>query len=201
MTQVLQPQVLLIDNYDSFTFNIVQLFMQLGIHPQVIQNDKISIAELNELKFTHLVLSPGPGNPKQAGITLAAIELIAPKQIPILGICLGHQALAEAFGGQVGFAKEIQHGKISNIENNGKGIFANLLPRFNVTRYHSLIVEAPLPDNLELTAWNKRIDDSLEIMGLQHKSLPCYGVQFHPEAILSEYGLELISNFIKPDLI
>jgi anthranilate synthase component 2 len=190
-----KPKVLLIDNYDSFTYNIVQLLMQLGIHPQVIENDKISPLELSHLDFTHLILSPGPGNPKQAGITLPAIELIAPLEIPILGICLGHQALAEAFGGRIGFAKEIHHGKVSTIENNGKGIFKNLPSRFNVTRYHSLIVENNLPDVLEPTAWCFRSDGGCEIMGLQHKSLPCFGLQFHPEAILTEFGKELINNF------
>lgn len=169
--------------------------MQLGVNPKVIQNDKLSLKELDELSFTHLVLSPGPGRPEQAGITLSAIKKYAPQGHPILGICLGHQALAEAFGGKVGFAKEIHHGKISNIENNGKGIFAGLPPRFNVTRYHSLIVDNNLPDVLEITAWHDREDGLREVMGLQHKQLPCYGVQFHPEAILSEFGLELIKNF------
>jgi anthranilate synthase/aminodeoxychorismate synthase-like glutamine amidotransferase len=210
-------QILLLDNYDSFTYNIVQLLMQLGHHPTVIQNDKISIEELEKISFSHLILSPGPGNPSQAGITLAAITKIAPRKIPILGICLGHQALAEAFGARVGFAQKVQHGKISNIENTGCGIFANLPPRFNVTRYHSLIVEsdsscrgvpAPLyyenpsadfysklPQEIEVTAWHSLADGSREIMAIQHKSLPCFGVQFHPEAILTEYGKELLMNF------
>lgn len=192
-----KPEILLIDNYDSFTYNIVQLLMCLGHSPKVILNDQLTLEHLSKLSFSHLILSPGPGNPKQAGITLAAITKIAPERIPILGICLGHQALAEAFGGSVGFAKEIHHGKVSNIEHNGKGIFANLPSRFNVTRYHSLIVEdESLPEILEVTAWHHRpTDGSREIMGVQHKTLPCFGVQFHPEAILSEFGLDLLKNF------
>jgi anthranilate synthase/aminodeoxychorismate synthase-like glutamine amidotransferase len=185
----------MIDNYDSFTYNIVQLLLQLDFNPQVIQNDKISLIEMEKISFTHLILAPGPGNPQQAGITLAAIEKFAYLNIPILGICLGHQALAEAFGGSTVFAKEIYHGKVSCIENNGKGIFSNLPQKFNVTRYHSLIVDGNLPDELEVTAWFQCANGVHDIMGIQHKTLPCYGVQFHPEAILTEYGLDLIRNF------
>jgi anthranilate synthase/aminodeoxychorismate synthase-like glutamine amidotransferase len=195
-------QVLLLDNYDSFTYNIVQLLLQIGLKPQVIQSDKLTLPELEALTFSHLILSPGPGRPENAGITLAAIQTLAPRGVPILGICLGHQALALAFGGSIKFADTICHGTISNIENNGKGLFTNLPSQFNVTRYHSLIVDNNLPDTLEVTAWHTCPNKGdREIMGLQHRFLPCFGVQFHPEAILSEYGHELLSHFCGPQRV
>ena len=190
-------KVLLLDNYDSFTYNIVQLLKQIGMVPEVLQNDQVTLPELELRPFTHLILAPGPGRPEQAGSTLAAIQKFAPLGVPILGICLGHQALAMSFGGSVRYATEVCHGVVSRVENNGKGIFNDLPGRFQVTRYHSLIVDESLPDQLEITAWHTRDDGERELMGLQHKTLPCFGLQFHPEAILSEYGRELLIHFIR----
>lgn len=189
-------KILVLDNYDSFTYNIVQYLMELGHRPLVIENDNKSIEEIKSIDFSHLIVSPGPGHPKDAGISIPLINQCVECQIPVLGICLGHQALAMVFKGSVTRAQEIHHGKVSLIYNNQKGIFKNLPTEFKVTRYHSLIVGEPLPLDLEITAWYELPSGGYEIMAIQHRSLPCYGLQFHPEAQLTEYGHELLSNFI-----
>jgi len=184
--------ILMIDNYDSFTFNIVQYFGQLGEDVQVHRNDKISLAEIEALRPERLVISPGPCSPEEAGISVAAIKHFAGK-IPILGVCLGHQSIGYAFGGKVLRSSSLMHGKTSPIIHNGLELFAGLPNPFLATRYHSLIVDRPtLPDCLEITAWV----ENGEIMGLRHKELPIWGVQFHPESILTECGMDLLSNFI-----
>lgn len=195
------PKVLLIDNYDSFTYNIVQYLLCLGVKPLVIKNDQTEVEELLKIPMSHLIISPGPGCPKESGICLPLLEKLYLTQLPILGVCLGHQIIAEFFGGKVIHAKEVQHGKISIIQNTGKGIFTQMPQNFKVTRYHSLIVDRlTVPSSLLVTAWNKREDGDDEIMSIQHKALPIYGVQFHPEAIMSEYGLELFRNFLSINL-
>lgn len=191
------PKVLLIDNYDSFTYNIVQFLLCLGVKPIVIKNDQYEVDEILKITMSHLIISPGPGSPRESGVCSPLLERLYLSKLPILGVCLGHQIISEFFGGKVVHAKEIQHGKISVIQNTGEGIFAQLPQSFKVTRYHSLIVDKmTVPSNLLVTAWHKRNDGDEEIMAIQHKTLPIYGVQFHPEAILSEYGLELFRNFL-----
>jgi anthranilate synthase/aminodeoxychorismate synthase-like glutamine amidotransferase len=193
------PRVLLIDNYDSFTYNIVQYLMCLGINPLVITNDQMSVEEILKISFSHLILSPGPGNPSNAGVCKNLIHRLMQSQIAVLGVCLGHQIIAEVFGANVQHALQIHHGKVSLIENSGLGIFSGLPAKYKVTRYHSLIVANPLPDCLSISAWHLREDGQKEIMALQHKNLPIFGVQFHPEAILTENGLELLKNFLFPE--
>lgn len=184
--------LLMIDNYDSFTFNIVQYFEQLGEKVKVVRNDAITVADIAALKPDRIVISPGPCSPEEAGISVAAIKEYAGK-IPILGVCLGHQSIGAAFGAKVVRSVQLMHGKTSPIHHNGKGLFERLPNPFNATRYHSLVVERKtLPDCLQVTAWV----DNGEIMGMQHKTLPVWGVQFHPESILSEAGMELLGNFI-----
>lgn len=185
--------LLMIDNYDSFTYNIVQYFGQLGEEVQVFRNDKITIEEIAHKNPQRLVISPGPCSPEEAGISVAAIKYFAGK-IPILGVCLGHQSIGAAFGGNVVRSVSLMHGKTSPIHHNGKELFAGLSNPFLATRYHSLIIDRPtLPDCLEVTAWV----ENREIMGLRHKELPIWGVQFHPESILTEGGMELLGNFLK----
>lgn len=184
--------LLMIDNYDSFTFNIVQYFEQLGEKVKVVRNDAITVADIAALKPDRIVISPGPCSPEEAGISVAAIKEYAGR-IPILGVCLGHQSIGAAFGAKVVRSTQLMHGKTSPIHHNGKGLFERLPNPFNATRYHSLVVERKtLPDCLQVTAWV----DNGEIMGMQHKTLPVWGVQFHPESILSEAGMELLGNFI-----
>lgn len=184
--------LLMIDNYDSFTFNIVQYFEQLGENVQVYRNDKISLAEIESLRPERLVISPGPCTPEEAGISVSAIKHFAGK-IPILGVCLGHQSIGYAFGGAVLRSVSLMHGKTSPILHNGQELFAGLPNPFLATRYHSLIVDRPtLPECLEVTAWV----ENGEIMGLRHKELPIWGVQFHPESILTENGMDLLKNFL-----
>ena len=184
--------LLMIDNYDSFTYNLVQYFGELGEDVRTYRNDEITLDEIRALKPDRICLSPGPSNPQNAGITLEVLHTFAGK-IPILGVCLGHQAIGEAFGGRVVRAKTIMHGKVSRIETDGRGVFANLPKHFDVTRYHSLAIERDtLPDCLEISAWT----EDGEIMGVRHKTLPVEGVQFHPESILSEHGHALLENFI-----
>lgn len=184
--------LLMIDNYDSFTFNIVQYFGQLGEDVQVYRNDKISLAEIEALRPERLVISPGPCSPEQAGISVSAIKHFAGK-IPILGVCLGHQSIGYAFGGKVVRSASLMHGKTSPILHNEQELFAGLPNPFLATRYHSLIVDRPtLPECLEVTAWV----ENGEIMGLRHKELPIWGVQFHPESILTEGGMDLLKNFL-----
>lgn len=186
--------LLMIDNYDSFTFNLVQYFQQLGQEIVVKRNDEISIADIEALAPTHLVISPGPCTPNEAGISLAAIKHFATR-MPILGVCLGHQAMAQVFGAKVVRAKRVMHGKVSAIAHTGQRLFEGLNQPLTVTRYHSLLVDA-VPEGFVLDAW---FDDPIhgrEIMAMSHQDLPLYGVQFHPESILTEQGLELLANFL-----
>ena len=187
--------LLLIDNYDSFTWNLYQYFSQLGAEVLVRRNDNITLAEISALAPEQLVISPGPCTPDDAGISLAAIRHFA-GQLPILGVCLGHQAIAQAFGARVVRARQVMHGKTSAIEHNDGGVFTGLNHPLTVTRYHSLIVEQ-LPAEFELTAWTLRDGQQDEIMGFRHRSLPLQGVQFHPESILSEQGHQLLANFLQ----
>jgi anthranilate synthase component 2 len=187
--------LLLIDNYDSFTFNLAQYLGELGQDVKVLRNDAVDVAGIRALAPARIVVSPGPGRPDDAGVTLALIRELA-GTIPILGVCLGHQAIGQAFGGKVVRAKEIMHGKTSPIRHRGAGVFAGLEDPFEATRYHSLVVErASLPDCLEITAWTEHPDGAFdEIMGLRHKTLPVEGVQFHPESILTSSGHDLLRN-------
>lgn len=185
--------LLMIDNYDSFTYNIVQYFGELGEDVRVFRNDEITLDTIAELAPARICLSPGPSCPANAGITLDVLKRFS-GVVPILGVCLGHQAIGEAFGGKVVRAQQIMHGKVSEIETTQQGVFANLPKRFTVTRYHSLAIErASLPDCLEVTAWT----DDGEIMGVRHKTLDVEGVQFHPESILSEHGHDVLRNFLQ----
>ena len=185
--------LLMIDNYDSFTYNLVQYFMQLGEQVEVIRNDKLTLADIERLAPQQLVISPGPCTPKEAGISVAAIEHFAGK-LPILGICLGHQAITEAFGGKVVRAERLMHGKTSPILHDGSGVFKGLPNPFTATRYHSLLAEKQsFPACLRMTAWT----EEGEIMGLEHKELPVWGVQFHPESILTVEGMQLLKNFLE----
>ncbi|NIY92780.1 aminodeoxychorismate/anthranilate synthase component II [Vibrio diazotrophicus] len=190
--------LLIIDNYDSFTYNLYQYFCELGADVKVVRNDEITLDQIKALKPTHLVISPGPCTPNEAGISLKAIEYFAGK-LPILGVCLGHQAIAQVFGGEVVRARQVMHGKTSPIKHTGKSVFAGLNNPLTVTRYHSLVVKTDsLPECLELTAWTELPDGRLdEIMGYQHKSLPIDAVQFHPESIKTEQGHELLANFLR----
>jgi anthranilate synthase component 2 len=186
-------KLLMIDNYDSFTYNLVQYFGELGAEVLVHRNDEISLAEIAALKPSHLVVSPGPCSPAEAGISVAAIQHFAGK-LPILGVCLGHQSIGAAFGGRIIRAQQLMHGKTSLIHTNQQGVFADLPKDFTVNRYHSLAIEASTcPSELEVTA----LTDDGEIMGVRHRSLPIEGVQFHPESILTEHGHALLNNFLK----
>lgn len=189
--------LLLIDNYDSFTWNLVQYFAELGQQVVVKRHDEIDLAGIAALKPDHLVISPGPCSPNEAGISLAAIREFAGK-LPILGVCLGHQALAQAFGGNIIRARQVVHGKNSLIRHDNSSVFAGLNNPMSVTRYHSLVVEKhSLPAEFRLTAWTETTDGAVdEIMGIAHRTLPLHGVQFHPEAILSEQGHQLLANFL-----
>jgi len=185
--------LLMIDNYDSFTYNIVQYFGQLGEDVQVHRNDRITLDEIEALQPARLVISPGPCSPEEAGISVAAIRRFA-GQIPILGVCLGHQAIGAAFGGKVVRSVSLMHGKTSPILHDGRELFRGLPNPFQATRYHSLIVErSSLPACLEVTAWV----ENGEIMGMRHRELPVWGVQFHPESILTEGGMDLLRNFLE----
>jgi anthranilate synthase component 2 len=189
--------VLMIDNYDSFTYNLVQYFGELGEDVRVVRNDDMTLAALKNLGADAIVVSPGPCTPNEAGISLEVIEKLA-GSVPIFGVCLGHQAIGQAFGGKVVRAREIMHGKTSMIHHDGKGVFRGVPNPFEATRYHSLIVEqSSLPDCLEVSAWTIDADGKRdEIMGLRHKSLPIEGVQFHPESILTQHGHALLRNFL-----
>ena len=190
--------LLMIDNYDSFTYNLVQYFGELGQEVCVYRNDEISISEIETLKPNYIVISPGPCTPNEAGISLELIEKLAGK-IPILGVCLGFQAIVQVFGGNIIGAQKIMHGKVSPIHHTGKGVFKNLKNPLNATRYHSLVAEKPtLPDCFEVTAWtNKENGDTEEIMGVRHKSYDIEGVQFHPESILTEHGHQMLNTFLQ----
>ena len=186
-------KLLMIDNYDSFTYNLVQYFGELGADVLVHRNDEIGLADIEAFKPSHLVVSPGPCSPAEAGISVAAIQYFAGK-LPILGVCLGHQSIGAAFGGRIIRAQQLMHGKTSVIHTSQQGVFADLPKDFTVNRYHSLAIErGTCPAELEVTAWT----DDGEIMGVRHRSLPIEGVQFHPESILTEHGHALLNNFLK----
>ena len=190
--------ILMVDNYDSFTYNVVQYLAELNADVHVFRNDQITIAEIEQLAPEKIVISPGPCTPNEAGISVETIKYFAAK-IPILGICLGHQSIGQAFGGEIVRAKQVMHGKTSMIHHNSSGVFANLSNPFEATRYHSLVInQNTLPDCLEVTAWTQNDDGSIdEIMGVRHKELAVEGVQFHPESILTQHGHDLLNNFLK----
>ncbi|HZX80802.1 MAG TPA: aminodeoxychorismate/anthranilate synthase component II [Lysobacter sp.] len=190
--------LLMIDNYDSFTFNLVQYLQTLGAEVQVVRNDALSVAQIEALSPERIVISPGPCTPNEAGVCVDVIRELGPR-IPTLGVCLGHQAIGQAYGGDVVRAKTIMHGKTSRIRHEGQGVFAGLPDAYDATRYHSLVVDrATLPASLEITAWT---DDEAggfdEIMGLRHREHPVEGVQFHPESILTQHGHALLKNFLE----
>ena len=189
--------LLMIDNYDSFTYNLVQYFGELGQEVKVVRNDAMSVDEIRALAPSRIVISPGPCTPDQAGVSLEVLGSLS-GSLPILGVCLGHQSLGQAFGGKVVRARTIMHCKTSPIHHQGAGVFAGLPSPFLATRYHSLVVEKEsLPDCLEITAWTEHADGSFdEIMGLRHRTLPVQGVQFHPESILTEHGHAMLRNFL-----
>jgi len=184
--------ILVIDNYDSFTFNLVQYLGELGETPLIYRNDQISIDEIRQLSPARILISPGPCTPNDAGISMDVIRQFSGK-LPIFGVCLGHQSMAQVFGGSVIRAPRLMHGKTSPIEHDQQGIFAGLPTPFTATRYHSLIVDEPLPDCLVRTAWTAEG----ELMGLRHKEHPTFGVQFHPESILTEHGHQMLKNFLE----
>lgn len=190
--------LVMIDNYDSFTYNLVQYFGELGEEVIVFRNDDVSIEQIEALSPDRLVISPGPCTPNEAGISMDAIRYFAGK-LPILGICLGHQSIGQVFGGTIVRAGQVMHGKLSAIHHENAGVFAGLGHAYKATRYHSLVVEKDsLPDCLEVTAWTENADGSLEeIMGIRHKTLAIEGVQFHPESILTEHGHDLLKNFLQ----
>ena len=190
--------LLMIDNYDSFTFNLVQYLQVLGAEVKVVRNDELGVGQIEALAPDRIVISPGPCTPNEAGVSLAVIERLGAR-VPILGVCLGHQAIGQAFGGEVVRAKTIMHGKTSPIRHRGRGVFAGLPDGYEATRYHSLVVARDsLPASLEVTAWTEQEDGSLdEIMGLRHREHPVEGVQFHPESILTEHGHALLKNFLE----
>ncbi len=189
--------LLMIDNYDSFTYNVVQYLGELGADVKVFRNDEIGVEEIAEHKPTHLVISPGPCNPDKAGVSLAAIKHFSGK-LPILGICLGHQGIGQAFGGKIVRARQVMHGKTSEIFHEGKSVFAGLPNAYTATRYHSLVIEkASMPACLEITAWTQNVAGEVdEIMGVRHKEFEVHGVQFHPESILTDHGHHLLKNFL-----
>ncbi len=190
--------ILMIDNYDSFTYNLVQYLGELGAEVQVHRNDCITVDEAMALGASHIVLSPGPCTPNEAGICLDLIDRVKGK-VPLLGVCLGHQAIGQAFGGTVRRSREVMHGKTSEIHHHGRGVFKDLPSPYTATRYHSLMVgREGLSDDLEVTAWTELADGNMdEIMGFRHRTLPIEGVQFHPESILTEHGHQLLKNFME----
>ena len=190
--------ILMVDNYDSFTYNVVQYLAELKAEVKVYRNDQITIAEIEQLAPEKIVISPGPCTPNEAGVSVEAIKHFAGKT-PILGICLGHQSIGQAFGGEIVRAKQVMHGKTSMIHHNNSGVFAGLTNPYEATRYHSLVInQDTLPDCLEVTAWTQNEDGSRdEIMGVRHKELAVEGVQFHPESILTQHGHDLLENFLK----
>jgi anthranilate synthase component 2 len=190
--------LLMIDNYDSFTYNVVQYLGELQAQVHVVRNDEISVADITALAPHRIVISPGPCTPNEAGISMDVIRTFAGK-VPILGICLGHQSIGQVYGGQVVRARKVMHGKTSPIHHRGEGVFAGLSQPFEATRYHSLVVARDtLPDCLEVTAWTQTEDGEVdEIMGLRHRDMPIEGVQFHPESILTAHGHDLLRNFLE----
>lgn len=190
-------KVVMVDNYDSFTYNLVQYFGELGADVNVVRNDQVTVADIEALAPDKIVISPGPCTPKEAGISVETIRAFAGR-IPLLGVCLGHQSIGYAFGGNIIHAKQIMHGKTSLVYHHDIGVFKGLNNPFTATRYHSLVIEqASLPDCLEITAWTQDEAGNLdEIMGVRHKTLAIEGVQFHPESILTEYGHDMLRNFL-----
>ncbi|MEJ2694614.1 MAG: aminodeoxychorismate/anthranilate synthase component II [Candidatus Thiodiazotropha sp.] len=189
--------LLMIDNYDSFTYNLVQYFGELGVEVRVVRNDEIGVTQIDDMRPDQIVISPGPCTPSQAGISVETIRRYAGR-IPILGVCLGHQSIGQAFGAKVVHAREVMHGKISPIYHADTGVFSGLENPFEATRYHSLVIQREgLPDCLEVTAWSGRDGEMDEIMGVRHKELAVEGVQFHPESILTQQGHDLLRNFIQ----
>ncbi len=190
--------ILMIDNYDSFTFNLVQYLQMLGAEVKVVRNDELSVDQIASLLPERIVISPGPCTPDQAGVSLEVIRRLGPTT-PTLGVCLGHQGIGQVFGGRVVRAQKIMHGKTSAIHHDGKGVFVGLPSGYEATRYHSLVVDrASLPDALDVSAWTQEPDGTVEaIMGLRHREYPIEGVQFHPESILSEHGHALLANFLQ----
>jgi anthranilate synthase/aminodeoxychorismate synthase-like glutamine amidotransferase len=184
--------VVVIDNYDSFTYNLVQYLGELGAGLRVFRNDQVSLEEIRVLKPSHIVISPGPGDPNDGGVSNDVLRELGPA-VPILGVCLGHQCMGYVYGGKVSRAPRLMHGKTSAIYHNGKGLFTGVPNPFRATRYHSLIVEEPLPDCLQVTAFTREG----EVMGLRHKDYPVSGVQFHPESILTEHGKRILQNFLE----
>jgi anthranilate synthase component II len=183
--------IVVIDNYDSFTYNLVQYFGELGAELTVFRNDEVTVAELEALRPDHIVISPGPGDPQDGGVSSDVIRAFGPTT-PVLGVCLGHQCIGEVYGGVVSRAPRLMHGKTSSVYHNGQGVFNGIPSPFKATRYHSLIVEEPLPDVLEVTAFTR----DGEVMGLHHREYPVMGVQFHPESILTEHGKRILRNFL-----
>jgi len=190
--------ILMIDNYDSFTYNVVQYLMELDADIKVIRNDELSVSEIEALNPEKIVISPGPCTPNEAGVSVEVIKTFSGR-LPILGICLGHQSIGQAFGGRIVRANKVMHGKISSIYHRGEGVFSGLSLPFDATRYHSLVIEKDsLPDCLEITAWTETEDQQLEaIMGVRHRELNIEGVQFHPESILTQHGHDLLRNFLE----
>jgi anthranilate synthase/aminodeoxychorismate synthase-like glutamine amidotransferase len=184
--------ILLIDNYDSFTFNLAQYFGELGAPPTVRRNDEISLDEIAALRPSHIVISPGPGRPEDAGVSVDVIRRFGPST-PVLGVCLGHQGIGLAFGGEVVRAPQIMHGKVSSVQHDGLGVFRGISQPFSAGRYHSLVVAEPLPADLELAA---HTDDGT-VMGVRHRQFPVHGVQFHPESVLTGEGMQLLRNFLE----
>ena len=190
--------LLMVDNYDSFTYNIVQYFGELDQEVKVVRNDQVTLEQIERWQPKYLVIGPGPCSPTEAGISIPAINHFAGK-IPLLGVCLGHQAIGQAFGGNIIRAKTVMHGRLSDMHHSSKGIFSNLPSPFAATRYHSLVIEQEsLPECLEVTCWTNQADGSIEeIMGVKHKTLAVEGVQFHPESILSQHGHQIFKNFLE----
>ena len=189
--------LLMIDNYDSFTYNIVQYFGELNQEVKVVRNDQVTLEDIERWQPQYLVIGPGPCSPTEAGISIPAIQHFAGK-IPLLGVCLGHQSIGQAFGGNIVRAKTVMHGRLSDMYHSNQGIFSTLPNPFSATRYHSLVIDqATLPECLEVTCWTQEADGSMEeIMGIRHKTLPVEGVQFHPESILSQHGHQIFQNFL-----
>ncbi|MEW7997991.1 MAG: aminodeoxychorismate/anthranilate synthase component II [Candidatus Thiodiazotropha endolucinida] len=189
--------LLMIDNYDSFTYNLVQYLGELGVEVKVVRNDEITVGDIDAIAPDHIVISPGPCTPNEAGISVDTIRAYAGR-IPILGVCLGHQSIGQAFGGKIVHARKVMHGKTSPILHAGAGVFSGLENPFEATRYHSLVIEREsLPACLEITAWTENEGEMDEIMGVRHKELAIQGVQFHPESILTRYGHDLLRNFVE----
>jgi anthranilate synthase component 2 len=194
-------KVLMIDNYDSFTYNLVQYLGELGAEVEVVRNDQVSVDEILNSDATHIMVSPGPCTPNEAGISMDAIKTMAGKK-PVLGVCLGHQSIGQVYGGEIVHAREIMHGKTSPVKHNGTGVFAGIENPFIATRYHSLVIDKDsIPDCLEITAWTENADGTIdEIMGARHREVAVEGVQFHPESILTDHGHDLLKNFLEQSI-